>query len=274
MDFNIGVSEIRQLTLAIRSQYGFDFSNYALSSFRRRVSRFVQFQNIGSVSNLISRLKADRTFFDFFLKEITVNVTEMFRDPSFWREFRDQALPELAKRPRIRIWHAGCASGEEVYTMAIVLQEAGLLSKSRILATDINEDVLENAKLGLYSAKKMELNTRNYTSFKGAATISSYCNTIGDRVQMDPALLKHTDFKVHDLVRDQSFDQFHLVMCRNVLIYFNRELQNHVMKTFDDSLPKGGYLALGTMESLEGSAAKPRFSNERFDEKIYKKVGS
>ena len=156
--------------------------------------------------------------------------------------------------------------------MAIVLKEAGVLHKARILATDINKDVLDHAKAGQYDFRKMELNNRNYMSFKGQSTLASYYKKSGAQIQMDKSLLKHTEFKIHDLVREGAFDQFHLVMCRNVLIYFNRELQNRVYKTFDQSLPRGGYLAIGTMESLEGSLSKTRFSKDRFDENIFKKV--
>lgn len=271
-DLKIGVSEVRRISRAISETYGFDFSNYALSSFRRRLERFMRLQKINNVSTLIDRTVKDRVFFNFFLKEITVNVTEMFRDTSFWRELRDNLLPELDKRYRIRIWHAGCSTGEEVYTMLIMLSEAGLLNKVRIIATDINSDVLNAAKSGKISNKKMELNQKNYSSFMGSKSLSHYFKADSEGYVFDPTLLKSVTFQEHDLVREGSIGSFDLIMCRNVMIYFNKDLQNKVLTTFSESLPRAGYLTIGTMESLDGTLVKQQYAKGDFRENIYRKT--
>ncbi|MGD1843846.1 MAG: CheR family methyltransferase [Salibacteraceae bacterium] len=271
-ELTIGVSEVRRISRAVQESYGFDFSNYALSSFRRRLERFMRLQKITSVSVLIERMIKDPVFFNFFLKEITVNVTEMFRDSSFWREMRDKLLPELNKRYRIKIWHAGCSSGEEVYTMLIMLSEAGMLDKVRITATDINSDVLKVAQSGLIDAKKMELNQKNYSSFLGNSSLTHYFKREDNTMRIDPRLLRPVTFQEHDLAREGSIGGFDLVLCRNVMIYFNKDLQNRVLSTFSSSLARGSYLAIGTMESLDGTLVKAQFAKGNFRENIYRKT--
>ena len=269
----IGVSELRAITKAIKDTYGVDFSNYAISSFRRRIDRFLRLRKVGTINDLIHMTTENEEYFNFFLKEITVNVTEMFRDAAFWREFRQKIIPELAKKSRIKIWHAGCATGEEVFTMAIVLKEAGLLKKTQIIATDINQDVLKEASSGLYPYKKMDLNAKNYNSFQGKGILTDYYRKNHDQAIMDPELIRNVSYRVHDLVRHGEFDKFHVVMCRNVMIYFNKELQNRVYGIFADSLMKGGFLGIGTMESMESSSHRARFTHQGFEENMFKKIG-
>ncbi|BDD10293.1 chemotaxis protein R [Fulvitalea axinellae] len=269
----IEIAELRKLTEFIAGRYGYDFRNYAMSSFRRRVQRILELYKFPSVAWLIQRMEGDADFFETFLSELTVNVTEMFRDPSFWRELRDHTLPNiLLNHERINIWHAGCSSGEEVYSMAIMLHEAGLLDRVRIYATDIDKGILEQARGGSYSLRNMELNEKNYIRFQGKKELKEYYTVRNDRAWMDKSLLRSVTFREHDLVKSEIFNKFDLVLCRNVMIYFNQTLQNEVLKKLHSSLFKYGYLVVGSKESLIWSEIANKFIVVNNEEKIYKKI--
>lgn len=244
------IGELDELIGAIRQTYGHDFSNYAQTSFRRRVVRCMDKARVKTVSEMSARLTTDKPFFEWFLESVTVNVTEMFRDPDFYKELRTNVIPTLASYPTIKIWHAGCATGEEVYSMAILLNEAGLLNRTRIYATDINPVNLEKARQGIISSQHLNKYTSNYRQAGGTHEFSAYYTARHNHAILDAALRRNVTFEQHNLVTDQVFNQFHLVCCRNVLIYFNKKLQNRAIQLFHDSLVPLGYLTIGLKESL------------------------
>lgn len=269
----IEISELRKLTEVIKEKYNYDFTNYAMSSFRRRIMRVVELYDFNSVEALITKIKDDPKFFESFISEITVNVTEMFRDPSFWRELRDHIIPNiLLNHQSVSIWHAGCSSGEEVFSMAILLKEMGILEKSKIIATDMDKSILEKAKAGRYALKNMELNEKNYIRYQGTNKLSDYYKEEDGKIVMDKSLVQHVSFREHDLVKGIVFNKFDLVLCRNVMIYFNQTLQNVVLKKLHESMFKYGYLAIGSKESLIWCEIANKFIVVNNEEKIYKKI--
>jgi len=270
---DIEISDLRRITELVKEQYKYDFTNYAMSSFRRRILRIMELYKFGSADLLIKRLKDDRSFFDEFIAEITVNVTEMFRDPPFWRELRDNVIPNiLLNHNTISIWHAGCSSGEEVFSMAVLLKEMGILDKAKIIATDIDKVILEKAKKGHYSMKNMELNEKNYIRFEGKNNFKDYFKEENGKAVMDKSLIQNVSFREHDLVQGVVFNKFDLILCRNVMIYFNQNLQNEVLKKHHESLFKYGYLVIGSKESLIWCEIANKFIVVNNEEKIYKKI--
>jgi chemotaxis protein methyltransferase CheR len=272
-DLDIEIADLRRLTEVIKSKYGYDFKDYAMSSFKRRIKRVVDLYKFKSVERLINILETNPDFFEEFISEITVNVTEMFRDPSFWRVLRDQIVPGImSSHDKISIWHAGCSSGEEVITMVIMLQEMGVLDKAKIIATDIDTAIINKAKTGSYPQKNMEVNRKNYTRFMGASTLDKYFHEHNNDVVFDKTLLQNVSYRKHDLVQGQIFSKFDLVLCRNVMIYFNQTLQNNVLSKLHESLFKYGYLAIGSKESLIWCDIANKFIVVNNEEKIYKKI--
>jgi len=270
---DIEISDLRRITELVKEQYKYDFTNYAMSSFRRRILRIMELYKFGSADLLIKRLKDDRSFFDEFIAEVTVNVTEMFRDPPFWRELRDNVIPNiLLNHNTISIWHAGCSSGEEVFSMAVLLREMGILDKAKIIATDIDKVILEKAKKGHYSMKNMELNEKNYIRFEGKNNFKDYFKEENGKAVMDKSLIQNVSFREHDLVQGVVFNKFDLILCRNVMIYFNQNLQNEVLKKHHESLFKYGYLVIGSKESLIWCEIANKFIVVNNEEKIYKKI--
>ena len=217
------------------------------------------------------KILSDRIVFSHFVEEITVTVTEMFRDPSFYKLLRERLIPILATYPIIRIWHAGCSTGEEVYSMAIVLKETGLLHKSILYATDINQGVLEKAKSGIFPLSAMQQYSENYLKSGGQEDFSSYYSANYNSAKFDPALSRNFIFSHHNLVADTSFNEFQLIICRNVLIYFERDLQNRVFNLFDTSLDSLGFLALGSKETLRFSSIVANYLQVDPNEKIWRK---
>lgn len=269
----IEIADIRRLTEVIKEKYNYDFSNYAMSSFRRRIQRVLELYKFSSVDALLKRLQDEPRFVKEFVSEVTVNVTEMFRDPSFWRELRDHVLPNiLLNTQNINIWHAGCSSGEEVFSMAIMLKEMDLLHKCKIIATDLDADVIQRARSGLYSIKNMELNQKNYIRFQGKFSLEKYYREEQGKAIMDKTLIEQVSFREHNLVSGPAFSKFDLILCRNVMIYFNQTLQNQVLKLFHESLFKYGYLVVGSKESLIWCEIANKFIVVNNEEKIYKKV--
>ena len=226
-----------------------------------------------TVESLIKKLSDSPTFIDEFLDELTVNVTEMFRDPGFWRVMRDEIIPGiLLNHKEFKIWHAGCSSGEEVLSMAILLKEMGIHEDVTLIATDLDTNILEKAKTGTYPIKNMELNEKNYIRLEGKGSLKDYYKEENGKAVFDKSLLKNVSFRKHDLVVGELFNKFDLILCRNVMIYFNQSLQNEVLKKFHDSLFKYGYLAIGSKESLIWCDIASKFIVVNNEEKVYKKI--
>jgi len=264
--------EIELLLEGVFRHYGFDFRSYAYASIRRRLWKRVEAERLDSISGLQALVLHDSKAMDRLLLDLTISVTAMFRDPDFYRVFRQEVVPLLRTYPFIRIWHAGCSTGEEVYSAAIVLEEEGLLDRARIYATDINDSVLKQAKAGIFPLNRMQEYTENYIKAGGERSFSEYYTAMYDGALFSPSLTRNTVFSQHNLVTDRSFSEFHMVFCRNVLIYFDRTLQDRVHSVFYDSLVMLGILALGSKESLRFSQYEDCYEMLHVKERIYRKV--
>lgn len=264
-------AELKDLLESIRYNYGYDFTEYAEASVIRRITHFMKANKIGTVQELGKILQSEESAFARFVLEFTVNVTEMFRDPSFYKSLREKVLSRLATYPVIKVWIAGCSTGEEVYSMAILLKEEGLLDRSMIYATDINQRALQAAKEGIYRMDLMKAYTSNYQKAGGKTSFSDYYTAKYDSAMIDKSLKQNVVFSIHNLAVDSSFNEFQLILCRNVLIYFNQSLQNKVINLFYNSLSPFGYLALGSKESLLFSDRQKEFSDVEKREKIYRR---
>ncbi len=265
-------TEIELLLEGIYRQYGFDFRSYAYASIRRRLWKRIEEEGLTTVSELQNIVLHDPDMMEKLLLDLSINVTAMFRDPTFYRVFRQQVVPHLRTYPFIRVWHAGCATGEEVYSMAILLEEEGLYERSRIYATDINEVVLQKAKSGIFPLDRMQEYTENYIAAGGKRSFSDYYIAKYDGALFSPSLTKNVVFSQHNLVTDRSFSEFNVILCRNVLIYFDKTLQARVLTLFYDSLATFGILALGSKESLRFSPYEECYEQINGPEKIYRKV--
>lgn len=264
--------EIELLLEGVFRHYGFDFRSYAYASIRRRLWKRIEADGLSSISDLQALVLHDTTSMERLLLDLSVSVTAMFRDPGFYEVFRLEVVPLLRTYPFIRIWHAGCATGEEVYSTAIVLEEEGLLDRTRIYATDINDVVLLQAKGGIFPLNRMQEYTENYIRAGGKRSFSEYYTAKYDGALFSPSLTRSVVFSQHNLVTDHSFSEFNVIFCRNVLIYFDRSLQNRVHALFYDSLAMFGILALGSKESLRFSNYEPCFEKLDLREKLYRKV--
>lgn len=270
--FDISDEDLEIVLNDVVELYGYDFTNYSRASMRRRITRLIMKDRFFSFAEFRYRVRNDRSYFKRFVEEITVNVTEMFRDPQFYKSLREVVLPNLAPLPVIRIWHAGCATGEEVYSMAIVLHEAGLLKKSLLYATDINPSVLERVRHGVYPISHMKQYSENYIQSGGKHDFSAYYTAHYDSVKFDEFLAKRIVLATHNLVADRSFNEFQLILCRNVMIYFDKPFQDRVLHLFYDSLETLGYLALGSKETLKFTDIAANFKQIENKEKIWRKV--
>lgn len=263
--------ELDVLITDVFEYYGFDFSGYSRASLKRRVDRLFQLDGFTNLSQLLSKMRSDEAFFNHMIEEITVNVTEMFRDPNFYKAIRNEVLPVLATKPFIRIWHAGCSTGEEVYSIAILLKEANLLHKALIYATDINAQVLEVAKKGVFPLQMIQSYSENYRISGGVNDFSHYYIANYGLAKFSESLSEKMVFAQHNLVSDGSFNEFDLILCRNVLIYFDKDLQERALRLFDDSLSTLGFLALGSKESIKYASIYNNYEPSQ-NEKIWKKV--
>jgi chemotaxis protein methyltransferase CheR len=263
--------ELKDLIESIRFVYGYDFTDYAEASFKRRISLFMTNRNLMSLSQLARVLLQEEKLLEEFIQEVSVTVTEMFRDPAFYKSLRVHVMKRLATYPFIKIWIAGCATGEEVYSIAVLLQEEGLLGRTVIYATDINQKSLQVAKDGVYPVDNMKAYTSNYQKAGGENSFSAYYKAKYNSVIFDKALKQNIVFAAHNLAVDKSFNEFQLIICRNVLIYFNQQLQNRVVNLFYDSLCPFGFLGLGSKESLLFSDKKKCFEEVDRREKIFMK---
>lgn len=252
--------------------YGYDFTNYSRASLKRRVNRLMSHDRFLSFAEFRFRVKNDREYFNRFVEQVTVNVTEMFRDVSFYKSLREDVLPVLATWPLIRIWHAGCSTGEEVYSMAILLHEANLLNKSLLYATDINPAVLAKVRSGIFPLSQMKQYSENYILSGGRKDFSSYYTAQYDAARFDEFLGKKIVLATHNLVSDSSFNEFQLILCRNVMIYFDKPLQDRTLNLFYDSLEVLGFLALGSKETLKFTDIHKKFKQLDNKEKIWRKI--
>jgi chemotaxis protein methyltransferase CheR len=272
MDFFIDTKEYNELLESIRLLYGYDFTGYAELSVKRRIAYFMDNKKVDTMDALETLLLTNETVFEEFVQGLSITVTEMFRDPSFYNQVREKVLKRLATYPVLKIWLAGCATGEEAYSIAILLKEEGLLDRSIIYATDINQKSLQIAKEGVYPLEGMKKYTSNYFEAGGKNEFSGYYTAKHNFALFDKSLGQNILFSPHNLVADKSFNEFQFIICRNVLIYFNQQLQDKVINLFYDSLCTFGFLGLGDKESLLFSRQKEKFEELDRKEKIYRKV--
>ena len=262
--------EIGLLLEGVYRQYGYDFRDYSMSSLRRRVRHVVREEGLSTVSGLQEKVLHDSGCLQRFLLALSVNVTSMFRDPAFYKLLRERVVPLLRTYPKVRIWHAGCSTGEEAYSFAIMLEEEGIYDRCQIYATDMNESVLKTAAAGEMPLRGMRENTANYLRSGGRRAFASFYTAVDDRAILHPSLRRNINFAQHNLVTDRSFNEFNVVFCRNVLIYFNRQLQDRVHRLFYQSLVRFGFLALGSKETVQFTAHQSAY--EDLGERIYRKV--
>lgn len=265
-------TEIHLLTEAIFRHYGFDFRDYSLPSLRRRIWKRVYAEGLSTISGLIEKVLHDPRSMEALLLDLSINTTAMFRDPDFYLAFRRKVVPMLRTYPFVRIWHAGCSTGEEVYSTAILLQEEGLYDRCRIYATDINEPVLQKAKLGIFPLSTMQENTANYMAGGGSGTFSDYYTARYDYAIFRPSLRENVVFAQHNLVTDASFNHFNVIFCRNVLIYFNNALQEKVQQLFIQSMEMFGVLGLGKKESIRYTGVASSYDELDAEQKLYRRV--
>lgn len=263
--------EIKLLMEGVYQVYGYDFREYSEASLRRRLIQWLSGSGFITFSLAQSQLLRDRTLFDTLLRGITVNVSEMFRDPSFFKAIREQVVPYLKTYPFVKIWHAGCSSGEEAYSMAILLLEEGLKGRFRIYATDINEEVIRKAQEGIYPLQELQHFTRNYQHAGGTGSFSDYYTARYDHAILSPSLRENIVFAAHNLAVDADFGEMNLILCRNVMIYFKQPLKERVLGLFDRCLVPGGFLCLGTKESLDRRPISDRYEALTARMQIYRK---
>lgn len=264
--------QIEMILNDLVERYGYDFTKYSRASLKRRIMLLMSNDRFPSFAEFRFKLRDDSDYFYRFVEKITVNVTEMFRDASFYQTLRTEILPVLATKPMIRVWHAGCSTGEEVYSMAILLHEANLLNKSLLYATDINPSVLDKVRAGIFPLSQMKQYSESYILSGGKRDFSSYYTAKYNYAKFDEFLSEKIVLATHNLVSDSSFNEFQLILCRNVLIYFDKILQDRVLQLFYDSLEILGYLALGSKESITFAAVGGKFKQHPTKDKIWKKI--
>jgi len=271
MKMNDEEIEIKLLIDAIRLKTGHDFSRYAKASLFRRIKKVLSETRCKRISEMIPLIIHDGLFLNSFIASLSINVTEMFRDPSFYRVLREKVIPYLKTYPLIKVWSAGASTGEEVYSLAILLREEGIYDKSQMYATDFNDMVLEKAKKGIYPAKNLKKSTLNYQESGGRESFGNYYHAEYESAIFNRSLKENIVFANHNLVTDGSFGEMNLILCRNVLIYFNSDLQNRVLHLFNNSLCVNGFLCLGNKETLNFSDIAESFVSIARNQKIYQK---
>lgn len=270
---SLNTQELTELIDLVKSIYGFDFSDYSKASLKRRLVRIMQLKKL-HFYDLKHVLVNDPSFFQHFLEEVTVNVTEMFRDPSFYKALNNQIIPYLSSYQHSKIWCAGCSSGEEVYSLAILLNDAGLRKKAFIYGTDINTEMLQEARKGIYSLRKIKSYAENYLFSGLSGSITDHFTMLYDAATIHNELKQNTLFSVHNLVSDGVFNEFQLISCRNVFIYFEISLQERILDMFYKSLAPLGFLCLGNKETIRSEYFKKRFKVINQKENIYQKIDS
>jgi len=264
--------EVDLLLEGVYRTCGVDFRDYARASLRRRIQNRLILEKVDTITRLLDKILHDESCMDRFVLGLSVNVSAMFRDPGFFRVLREQVLPLLRTSPYIRIWQAGCSMGEEIYSLAILLAEEGLLDRCRIYATDINERALERAREGIYPLELMQKYTQNYIQAGGTRSFSEYYTAAYDNAIFSPALHEPVVFAKHNLVTDGPFNEFNLILCRNVMIYFNRRLQDRVHRVLYDSLGRFGVLGLGSKETLSLTPLENRYTELDAPHRLYRRA--
>lgn len=263
--------EITLLLEAIYQCYGYDFRDYAQATIRRRIKQFAVKNGYNHISELLPEVIHKRNIFQSLISEFSITVTEMFRDPAFYLSIRKNVIPLLKTYPFIKVWHAGCSTGEEVYSMAIVLKEEGLYDRATIFATDMNDSALTRAKEGIFPLEHIQEYTRNYQHSGGRYSFGNYYHADQQHIIVNKELKKNITFANHNLTIDQVFAEMHLICCRNVMIYFNKDLQNQVLKLLEKSTVRGGFLCLGSKEAIRFSPVYPQFKDVDEKNKIFQK---
>jgi len=264
--------EINLFIEMLFQKYGYDFREYSKAHMKRRIKHRIQIEtDIKTISDFTHAVLWDETYFRKVISDFSINVTEMFRDPSFYKKIREELIPVLKTYPFIKVWHAGCSTGEEVYSMAILLKEEGILNKTQIYATDFNDVVLKKAKEGIYTTEYLKDYKKNYKQSGGKFELSDYYSEAYGTIIFEKTLKERILFSNHNLVTDGVFGEMNMIICRNVLIYFERSLQNKVFKLFEKSLCHGGILGIGSKESLQFSEVYSNFTPIDLQEKIFKK---
>jgi chemotaxis protein methyltransferase CheR len=269
---NITNAQINDIIDLVKKIHGFDFSQYSKASFRRRIVRIMQLKKLDYM-DLKQLLVNDEDFFYDFLKEITVNVTEMFRDPLFYKSIYTDVVPYLASYQHVKLWSAGCSTGEEVYSLAILLQAANLKNKYFIYGTDVNADVLDVARKGIYTLRKIKSFAESYQLTGLPGSLTDHFTIMYDAASIRTELKQNTLFSLHNLISDQVFNEFQLISCRNVFIYFEQELQERILDLFYRSLCPHGFLCLGSKETIRSESFKRKFKVINKKENIYQKIG-
>jgi len=263
--------EVELFIEALYRAYGYDFRDYSKVHMKRRIAKHVEEEQLGSISALQDKLLNDEGYFEEVIKDFSINVTSFFRDPPFFRTFRKEIVPYLKSFPKIKIWHAGCSTGEEVYSMAMLLHEEGLLDRCHLYGTDFNGGVLEIAEKGVYDLEQLETFMINYKETGGCKNVSDYFELSDTQMTCLPFIKRNMSFHQHNLVGDQDLGEMTIVICRNVLIYFNPMLKEKVLSLLDNSLKKGGVLCLGKQETLQKSIVRTSYSTTYESDKIYTK---
>jgi chemotaxis protein methyltransferase CheR len=272
MPTNLEDIEIELFLKAVKLRYGYDYQDYSHASLKRRLRLLKNKSQVDFISDMIHKVLHEDDFLTEVIDNLSVNVTEMFRDPDFFRDLRTHVLPALKSYPWLNIWIAGCSTGEEVFSLAILLHEEGLLKRSTIYATDINPKNLEIAKSGIFSLDHIPIYTRNYQKMGGERSFSDYYHAKYSRAKLSQFILEHIVFSEHNLAADNVFGEMQLILCRNVMIYFNKTLQNRSISLFYQSLVRSGFLCLGTKESLRAFDKKEQFTIVSKENKIYHKL--
>jgi chemotaxis protein methyltransferase CheR len=268
----LDISDLKRIAGVVQSTYGYDFHNYATPSFKRRVQRVLELRKL-SIEALLHKIETQPRFMEELLGELTVNVTEMFRDPGFWIILRDKVIPDILRNTKsLNIWHAGCSSGEEVFSMAILLHEMNITGNVTILATDLDPKVLAKAREGTFPVKHLDLNEMNYSKLANGNKLGNWFQQMKGNAVLDPKFLENVRFQKHDLVTGHIGDTFDLILCRNVMIYFNQVLQNEVLTRFHSNLFVHGFLAVGAKESLIWCDVANKFEVFNATEKVYRKI--
>ena len=264
--------EVRSLTQSILTRYGIDFTCYEPKSLKRRIIRTMSVFDFVSIFELWSRLLKDTQFIYSFMNEISVGMTSMFRDPVLWRQLKQMLPQEYKNQDNISIWHSGCSTGEEVYTMGIVMKEVGLLAQAKALATDINQNALETAQLGEYHKIKLVENERNYGEYSTFGNFTRYYTTDGKTGLMNKELVQNVTFRYHNLITDAFVGQYDIIFCRNVMIYFDQIAKSKLLEKFHMSLKPGGYFIIGFYDTMLSIVDQKRFRLVNESAKIFKKI--
>lgn len=263
--------EINLLLEGLYQKYGYDFRHYVRASLGRRIIHRMRAERLPTITALLEKILHDPAYLERLLNDLSIRMTEMYRDPSFFAAFRSEVVPLLRDLPEIRIWHAGCATGEEVYSMAILIKEEGLANKTKIYATDMNEKALLAAQKGAFPLRKMQQYTKNYLKAGGKNSFSEYYTTDHQYAYFYPIMKDNLTFAQHNLVTDSSFNEFHVILCRNVMIYFDRDLQQKVHRLIYNSLADGGFVGLGSKESILFKPKGLDYVEFNPNERIYQK---